>query len=160
MVPKCAAPTSLICAVSLARRVASSRSSGIRLRAIWVKLRVHGLGDAPVLFMAIPSDPAAPIGAFDSGVGGLSVLRAIRARLPGEDFIYVADQAHVPYGPRGLADVRKLSEGIVRFLIAQNVKLIVIPCNTAFAAALRTLREQYPGFPFVGMEPAGKPPGE
>jgi len=109
------------------------------------------------LFMSAPSDSVAPVGAFDSGVGGLSVLRAIQTQLPGEDFIYVADQAHVPYGPRGLADVRKLSEGIVRFLIAQNVKLIVIPCNTASAAALRTLREQYPGFPFVGMEPAVKP---
>ena len=107
--------------------------------------------------MSAPSDSVAPVGAFDSGVGGLSVLRAIQTQLPGEDFIYVADQAHVPYGPRGLADVRKLSEGIVRFLIAQNVKLIVIPCNTASAAALRTLREQYPGFPFVGMEPAVKP---
>ncbi|MEX2144574.1 MAG: aspartate/glutamate racemase family protein, partial [Anaerolineales bacterium] len=99
----------------------------------------------------------APIGAFDSGVGGLSVLRAIQARLPGEELIYIADQAHVPYGPRGLAEVRKLSEGVVRFLKAQGVKLIVIPCNTASAAALRTLREQYPGFPFVGMEPAVKP---
>lgn len=97
------------------------------------------------------------MGAFDSGVGGLSVLRSIQGALPGEDFIYFADQAHVPYGARGLAEVRQLSEGIVRFLMAHNVKLIVIPCNTASAAALRTLREQYPGFNFVGMEPAVKP---
>ena len=102
-------------------------------------------------------DNSAPVGAFDSGVGGLSVLRSIQARLPGEDFIYFADQAHVPYGPRGLAEVRALSEGIVGFLMAQNVKLIVIPCNTASAAALRSLRQQYPAFPFVGMEPAVKP---
>lgn len=101
-----------------------------------------------------------PIGAFDSGVGGLSVLRAIRERLPGEDLIYVADQAHVPYGPRGLAEVRQLSEGIVRFLMAQGAKLIVIPCNTASAAALHALRATYPGFPFVGMEPAVKPAAE
>ncbi|HLD93184.1 MAG TPA: glutamate racemase [Anaerolineales bacterium] len=103
---------------------------------------------------------SAPIGAFDSGVGGLSVLRTIRARLPGEDLIYFADQAHVPYGPRGLAEVRRLSEVIVRFLMDQGAKLIVIPCNTASAAALHSLRDQYPGFPFVGMEPAVKPAAE
>lgn len=103
------------------------------------------------------TDSRAPIGAFDSGVGGLSVLRAIRAQLPGEDIIYIADQAHVPYGPRGLAEVRRLSEGIARYLISQGTKLIVIPCNTASAAALRSLRDQYPEFPFVGMEPAVKP---
>jgi glutamate racemase len=106
------------------------------------------------------SENAAPIGAFDSGVGGLSVLRAIRQRLPGEDLIYVGDQAHVPYGPRGLAEVRRLSEGIARFLMDQGVKLIVIPCNTASAAALHSLRAQHPGFPFVGMEPAVKPAAE
>lgn len=102
----------------------------------------------------------APIGAFDSGVGGLSVLRSIRERLPNEDLIYIADQANVPYGPRGLAEVRRLSEGIVRYLMDQGVKLIVIPCNTASAAALHSLRAQYPGFPFVGMEPAVKPAAE
>lgn len=110
-----------------------------------------------VLFMA---NNSAPIGAFDSGVGGLSVLRAIQAELPGEDIIYLGDQAHVPYGPRGLAEVRRLSEGVVRFLMAKGVKLIVIPCNTASAAALHSLREQYVGFPFVGMEPAIKPAAE
>jgi glutamate racemase len=103
------------------------------------------------------SNPQAPIGAFDSGVGGLSVLRTIRAQLPGEDIIYLADQANVPYGPRGLIEVRRLSEGVVRFLMGQGAKLIVIPCHTASAAALHSLREQYPGFPFVGMEPAVKP---
>jgi glutamate racemase len=104
--------------------------------------------------------PSSPIGAFDSGVGGLSVLRALRAQLPGEDIIYFADQAHVPYGPRGLAEVRGFSEGIARFLMGQGAKLIVIPCHTASAAALRSLREQYPDFPFVGMEPAVKPAAE
>lgn len=102
----------------------------------------------------------APIGAFDSGVGGLSVLRALSEQLSNEDFIYFADQANVPYGPRGLAEVRRLSEGIVRFLMEAGAKLIVIPCNTASAAALHSLREQYPGFPFVGMEPAVKPAAE
>jgi glutamate racemase len=104
--------------------------------------------------------PSSPIGAFDSGVGGLSVLRALRAQLPGEDIIYFADQVHVPYGPRGLAEVRGFSEGIARFLMGQGAKLIVIPCHTASAAALHSLREQYPDFPFVGMEPAVKPAAE
>jgi glutamate racemase len=102
-------------------------------------------------------DPREPIGAFDSGVGGFSVLRSIRAQLVAEDIIYLADQANVPYGPRGLVEVRRLSEGVVRFLMGQGAKLIVIPCHTASAAALHSLRGQYPGFPFVGMEPAVKP---
>ena len=102
----------------------------------------------------------APIGAFDSGIGGLSVLRAIKERLPGEDLIYIGDQANVPYGPKGLAEVRRLSEGIVQFLMRQRAKLIVIPCNTASAAALHSLRGEYPGYPFVGMEPAVKPAAE
>jgi glutamate racemase len=110
--------------------------------------------------MKNPASNSAAIGAFDSGVGGLSVLRAVRERLPGEDLIYIGDQAHVPYGPRGLTEVRRLSEGIVRFLMEQGAKLIVIPCNTASAAALHSLRAQYPGFPFVGMEPAVKPAAE
>ncbi len=110
--------------------------------------------------MSTSTFPTDPIGAFDSGVGGLSVLRAIQAQLPQEDILYVADQAHVPYGPRGLDEVRRLSEGIVEFLMDQGVKLIVIPCNTASAAALHALRARYPGFPFVGMEPAVKPAAE
>ncbi|QYK49927.1 MAG: glutamate racemase [Anaerolineales bacterium] len=106
----------------------------------------------------IPS--SRPIGAFDSGVGGLSVLRALRAQLPAEDIVYFADQAHVPYGPRGLDEVRGFSEAIARYLIAQGAKLIVIPCNTASAAALKPLRQQYPELPIVGMEPAVKPAAE
>lgn len=97
------------------------------------------------------------IGIFDSGVGGLSVLRELRARMPGEDYLYLGDQINVPYGPRGLEEVRGLSNAIVRFLLAQEVKLIVIACNTASAAALKTLRQAYPDFPFVGLEPALKP---
>lgn len=101
-----------------------------------------------------------PIGAFDSGVGGLSVLRALRAQLPAEDILYFADQAHVPYGPRGLDEVRGFSEAIARYLIAEGAKLIVIPCNTASAAALKPLRQLYPELPIVGMEPAVKPAAE
>ncbi|GAB4581256.1 MAG: glutamate racemase [Anaerolineales bacterium] len=103
---------------------------------------------------------AQPIGLFDSGVGGLSVLREIRKQLPHESLIYFADQAHVPYGARPLEEVRAFSEAITRWLLAQGAKLIVIPCNTASAAALRYLRQQYPAVPFVGMEPAVKPAAE
>ncbi len=100
------------------------------------------------------------IGIFDSGVGGLSVWRAIRKLLPAEELLYVADQAHVPYGPRPLEEVRCFAAGITRFLLAQQVDLIVIACNTASAAALHHLRQRYPDFPFVGMEPAVKPAAE
>ena len=103
---------------------------------------------------------AAPIGIFDSGVGGLSVLRAIRRELPHEALIYVADQAHVPYGPRPLLEVRRFAEGVTRYLLARGAKAIVVACNTASAAALHYLRQRYPQVPFVGMEPAVKPAAE
>ena len=109
--------------------------------------------------MAAPS-PFAPLGVFDSGVGGLSVLRAIRRQYPAEDVIYLADQAHVPYGSRSLEEVRAFSEGITRFLVDEGIKLMVVACNTASAAALRYLRERFPTLPFVGMEPAVKPAAE
>ncbi|MEZ0395904.1 MAG: glutamate racemase [Anaerolineales bacterium] len=102
----------------------------------------------------------APIGVFDSGVGGLSVLRALRARLPAEAVVYFADQGHVPYGPRPLEEVRRFSEAITRFLLSQGAKLIVVACNTASAAALHGLRQTFPDIPFVGMEPAVKPAAE
>jgi glutamate racemase len=102
----------------------------------------------------------APIGLFDSGVGGLTVLREIRNQFPHENLIYFADQGHVPYGPRPLEEVRGFSETITRWLLAQGAKMIVIPCNTASAAALRYLRQKYADVPFVGMEPAVKPAAE
>jgi glutamate racemase len=102
----------------------------------------------------------APLGVFDSGVGGLSVLKAIRQQLPDEDGIFVADQAHVPYGPRPMAQVRTFSEEITRFLLSQGCKIIVVACNTASAAALHSLRQTFPQIPFVGMEPAVKPAAE
>jgi glutamate racemase len=102
----------------------------------------------------------APIGIFDSGIGGLSVLRAIRTALPHEALLYFADQGHVPYGPRSLDEVRDFSEGITRFLLAQGAKLIVVACNTASAAALHHLRDIFSQTPFVGMEPAVKPAAE
>jgi len=97
------------------------------------------------------------VGVFDSGVGGLSVWREIARQLPQEDTVYLADQAHVPYGSRRLTEVRELSEGITRFLLDQGAKLIVVACNTASAAALHYLRRAFPNVPFVGMEPAVKP---
>jgi glutamate racemase len=102
----------------------------------------------------------APIGVFDSGVGGLSVLRPLRQQLPAESFVFFADQAHVPYGPRPLEEVRRFSVGITRFLIEQGARLIVVACNTASAAALQHLRDSFPGIRFVGMEPAVKPAAE
>jgi glutamate racemase len=106
------------------------------------------------------SAETARIGIFDSGVGGLSVLRAIRQLLPQHPVIYLADQAHVPYGTRSLDEVRGFAAGITRFLLSQNAKLIVVACNTASAAALYHLRERFPHIPFVGMEPALKPAAE
>ena len=100
---------------------------------------------------------AIPVGVFDSGVGGLSVTREIMALLPAQPIIYLADQAHAPYGQRPLTEIRALSEGIARFLLAEGAGVIVIACNTASAAALHGLREQFPGARFVGMEPAVKP---
>lgn len=101
-----------------------------------------------------------PVGVFDSGVGGLSVLRAMRGQMPAENVIYFGDQGHVPYGPRPMEQIRGFSEGITRFLLAQGAKLIVVACNTASAAALQYLRKTFPDVPFVGMEPAVKPAAE
>ena len=100
------------------------------------------------------------VGVFDSGVGGLSVLRAMRQAMPGQPVIYLADQAHVPYGARPLEEVRQFSGEITRFLRAQGAGLVVVACNTASAAALHFLREQFPRLSFVGMEPAVKPAAE
>jgi glutamate racemase len=102
----------------------------------------------------------APIGIFDSGVGGLSVLREIRVLIPFESVLYLADQAHVPYGERKEEEVREFSEEITRFLLSLGSKLIIVACNAASAAALRHLRQTFPGTSFVGMEPALKPAAE
>jgi glutamate racemase len=103
---------------------------------------------------------SAPIGIFDSGVGGLSVLRAVRELLPAEDLLYLADQAHVPYGPRPMEEVRSFSNAITEYLLSRGAKMIVVACNTASAAALHHLRQTFPDVPFVGMEPAVKPAAE
>lgn len=101
-----------------------------------------------------------PIGVFDSGVGGLSVLRSIREQMPEESVLYFGDQGHVPYGPRSMGQIQSFSAGITRFLLDHGSKLIVVACNTASAAALTYLRESFPGVSFVGMEPAVKPAAE
>src|SRR2546427_7446396 len=90
----------------------------------------------------------APIGLFDSGVGGLTILSALRQELPHENYIYFGDTAHCPYGLRSEADIIELSVQISRFLIAQGVKLIVVACNTASQAALGALRAAFPSIPF------------
>lgn len=101
-----------------------------------------------------------PIGVFDSGVGGLSVLREIRNLMPNEDILYFGDQGHVPYGPRPMEQIQDFSEGITRFLLKERSKIIVVACNTASAAALKHLRQAFPNVQFVGMEPAVKPAAE
>ncbi len=99
----------------------------------------------------------APIGVFDSGVGGLSILRALSQKLSHESFLYVADGFHCPYGVRPAQEIRHLSEAICRYLVEQNAKLIVVACNTASAAALSHLRTTFSPLQFVGMVPAVKP---
>lgn len=101
-----------------------------------------------------------PIGVFDSGVGGLSVLRAMRELMPEENIIYFGDQGHVPYGARPMEQIQSFSEGITNFLLKHDSKLIVVACNTASAAALTYLRKRFPDVSFVGMEPAVKPAAE
>lgn len=97
------------------------------------------------------------IGLFDSGVGGLSVLRAVARVLPHHDLVYFADTKYCPYGPRSPQEIRALSTRIAKFLIDQHCQVIVVACNTASAAALYPLREMFPEVAFVGMEPAVKP---
>ena len=99
-----------------------------------------------------------PIGVFDSGVGGLSVLRALRAELPFEQFVYVADSGYAPYGERDDAYVLQRSFAIATYLLEHHaIKALVVACNTATATAIHRLREHFPHLPIVGIEPALKP---
>ena len=97
------------------------------------------------------------IGVFDSGTGGLSVLKALRVELPHESFIYIADNAHAPYGERDDAHVIARSRAIAAYLVSRNIKALVIACNTATAAAIDLLRADHPLMPIIGVEPALKP---
>ena len=97
-----------------------------------------------------------PIGVFDSGVGGLSVLRAIRAELPNEHLIYVADSGHAPYGDRSADFIERRAGAITAFLRRQQAKAVVVACNTVTGAAIESLRARHP-LPIVAIEPAVKP---
>ncbi len=99
----------------------------------------------------------APIGFFDSGIGGTTVLREVRALLPREPLLYLADQARCPYGGQPEEVLRRFASECTRWLVAQGAKLVVVACNTASAAALETLRTEFSDTPFVGMVPALKP---
>ena len=99
----------------------------------------------------------ATIGIFDSGSGGLSVYREIVKLLPYERYVYYADNAHCPYGEKSAAYIQDRARSITDFLRRKGADIIVVACNTATAAAIATLREEYTGFSFVGMEPAVKP---
>ncbi|MDE6905140.1 MAG: glutamate racemase [Lachnospiraceae bacterium] len=99
----------------------------------------------------------APIAVFDSGVGGISVLRELIALMPQENFYYYGDSANAPYGTKGLEEVRKLTIGHVDQFIREGAKAVVVACNTATSAAVRLLRLKYGDVPIIGIEPALKP---
>ena len=98
-----------------------------------------------------------PIGVFDSGVGGISVLRELIRVMPNENYIYLGDSKHAPYGTKPLETVRELTFENARLLLAQGAKGLVVACNTATSAAVRLMRSTYPQLPIVGIEPALKP---
>lgn len=98
-----------------------------------------------------------PIGFFDSGVGGLSVMREALKIMPNEDYIYFGDSKNAPYGIKSVEEVRELTFKAVEFLLNKGVKGIAVACNTATSAAVADLRKMYPNLPLVGIEPALKP---
>ena len=98
-----------------------------------------------------------PIGFFDSGVGGLSVLKEALKLMPNENYIYFGDSINAPYGVRNVDEVKDLTYKAVEFLLDKGAKAIVIACNTATSAAVASLRISYPNIPLVGIEPAVKP---
>lgn len=99
----------------------------------------------------------APVGVFDSGVGGISVLRELLKLMPNENYIYYGDSKNAPYGPKTLEEVRRLTIEHIDFLAEKGVKAVVVACNTATSAAIHLLRERYPDMPVIGIEPALKP---
>ena len=102
-------------------------------------------------------DKDSPIAVFDSGVGGISVLRALREEMPHEDFRYFGDSLHAPYGTKSTEEVRARVFELVKSFRADGAKAVVVACNTATSAAVRALRETYPDYTIVGIEPALKP---
>ena len=107
--------------------------------------------------MAIDEEKGRPIGVFDSGVGGISVLQELIRIMPNENYIYLGDSKHAPYGTKPLETVRKLTFENVGLLLEQGAKGLVVACNTATSAAVRLMRGTYPDLPIVGIEPALKP---
>lgn len=103
------------------------------------------------------AEASAPVGVFDSGVGGLSVLAEISRLLPNESLLYVADCGNIPYGEKSPEFIRQRCRTVAGFFQEQGVKAVVLACNTATVAAAADLREQFPDWPLVGMEPAVKP---
>lgn len=99
----------------------------------------------------------ASIGIFDSGAGGLSVYRELVKLLPRERYLYFSDNAHCPYGEKTPQYIQERGRAITEILLGLGADIIVVACNTATAAAIATLREEYPAVPFIGMEPAVKP---
>lgn len=99
----------------------------------------------------------APIGIYDSGLGGLTVWREVRRALPSESLVYLGDGKNCPYGSRPQEQIRELADEAVAYLVAQGCKMVVVACNTATAAAIDFLRTKYRDIPVVGMEPAVKP---
>lgn len=107
--------------------------------------------------MHIARSPSAPIGVFDSGVGGLSVLRHIRAQYPNEHLMYVADSGHAPYGDKTEEYVVERALAVTEFLLSHGAKALVVACNTATVAAIKAVRMRYSDLPVVGVEPGLKP---
>lgn len=101
-------------------------------------------------------DKTRPVGVFDSGVGGISVLRELVKLMPEENYLYYGDSAHAPYGEKTTEQVRQLTMDAAQMLVERGVKALVIACNTATSAAIRDLRERYPDMVIVGIEPALK----
>lgn len=99
---------------------------------------------------------SSPIGVFDSGAGGISVLKKLQEMMPHEDFIYYGDTLNAPYGTKTADEVIALADHVVQELLKRDVKAVVIACNTATAAAAKVLRERYTALPIIGMEPALK----
>ena len=118
---------------------------------------------SPLRIPRIPSQPPtpdAPVGVFDSGVGGLTVLRELLRELPDERYVFFGDTGNCPYGVRSEAEITQLSLNGAAFLLERGAKLIVVACNTASSAAIHTLRATYPQVKFIAVVPAVKPAAE
>lgn len=113
--------------------------------------------DQPIIVTARTMTSNRPIGIFDSGLGGLSILRDLRTLLPAEDIIYYADNAYCPYGLRSQSEIQERSRLITELLVDHDAKVIVVACNTASSMAIADLRRHFPDLDIVGLEPAVKP---